>query len=149
MGLALADFMIECVPTALEEAISPCPLWPLYVDGASNLEGSGVGAILMGPDGYRSEHALCFPFPTTNNTIEYKALIFRLKLAVNLKVDKIPKDDNRRADELSKLASTKEMPSHITTYVEALETPKYINFDGFGCARLSINPSFLSCYTLH
>ncbi|GKV42235.1 hypothetical protein SLEP1_g49664 [Rubroshorea leprosula] len=58
----------------------------LYVDGASSNKGSGVGAILLGLDGYRSEHALKFNFDATNNMTEYEALLLGLQLAIELKV---------------------------------------------------------------
>ncbi|GKV44734.1 hypothetical protein SLEP1_g51893 [Rubroshorea leprosula] len=63
--------------------------WTLYVDGASSSKGSGAGALLIGPDGYRSEHALKFNFDSTNNMAEYKALLLGLQLALELKISAI------------------------------------------------------------
>ncbi|GKV33125.1 hypothetical protein SLEP1_g41667 [Rubroshorea leprosula] len=60
--------------------------WILYVDGASSNKGSGAGAILLGPDGYQSEHALKFNFDATNNMVKYEALLLSLQLATKLKV---------------------------------------------------------------
>ncbi|GKV13259.1 hypothetical protein SLEP1_g24299 [Rubroshorea leprosula] len=84
-GQALADFVVECtfdqknVDTEVEQ-------WTLYVDGASNSKGAGARAVLIGPEHFRSEHALKFNFEATNNMAEYEALLLELRLAVELKV---------------------------------------------------------------
>ncbi|GKU88859.1 hypothetical protein SLEP1_g3075 [Rubroshorea leprosula] len=66
---ALVDFIVECTPGDSIPTLEPND-WTLYVDGASNSKGSGAGALLIGPDGYRSEHALKFNFDATNNMAE-------------------------------------------------------------------------------
>ncbi|GKV17031.1 hypothetical protein SLEP1_g27587 [Rubroshorea leprosula] len=88
-GQAVADFLVECAPAAVKEKAPEHPCWVLYVDGAANIEGSGAGAVLLGPDGFKSEHALRFQFQTTNNAAEYEALIYGSKLASELKVQNI------------------------------------------------------------
>ncbi|GKV36367.1 hypothetical protein SLEP1_g44508 [Rubroshorea leprosula] len=85
---ALADFIVECTPcpsTSNPESNE----WTLYVDGASSSKGSGAGALLIGPEGYRSEHALKFNFDATNNIAEYEALLLGLQLALELKISAI------------------------------------------------------------
>ncbi|GKU89478.1 hypothetical protein SLEP1_g3610 [Rubroshorea leprosula] len=85
---ALADFIVECTPcpsTSNPESNE----WTLYVDGASSSKGSGAGAFLIGPEGYRSEHALKFNFDATNNMAEYEALLLGLQLALELKISTI------------------------------------------------------------
>ncbi|GKU99640.1 hypothetical protein SLEP1_g12455 [Rubroshorea leprosula] len=85
---ALVDFIVECTPC--HEISSPEPNdWTFYVDGASSSKGSGAGALLLGPDGYRSEHALKFNFDATNNMVEYEALLLDLQLALELKISAI------------------------------------------------------------
>ncbi|GKV12031.1 hypothetical protein SLEP1_g23237 [Rubroshorea leprosula] len=76
---ALADFIVECT-SAHFDSQSKLDSWILYVDGASSNKSSGVGAILLGPDGYRSEHALKFNFDAINNMAEYEALLLGLQL---------------------------------------------------------------------
>ncbi|GKV32843.1 hypothetical protein SLEP1_g41411 [Rubroshorea leprosula] len=170
-GQAVADFLVECISATKEEKAPEHPVWVLYVDGAANIEGSGAGAVLLGPDGFKSEHALRFKFQTTNNAVEYEALIYGLKLASELKVqsvqvfsdsqlivgqvngsceirdpqlgryasvvnrlksifvlfqiDKIPRADNHRADELSKLASSQDLNPQRLTIIEILDAPSY------------------------
>ncbi|GKV31526.1 hypothetical protein SLEP1_g40206 [Rubroshorea leprosula] len=85
---ALADFIVECTPGNSIPTLEPND-WTLYVDGASSSKGSGAGALLIGPDGYRSEHALKFNFDATNNMAEYEALLLGLQLALELKLSAI------------------------------------------------------------
>ncbi|GLT26650.1 hypothetical protein SLA2020_017010 [Shorea laevis] len=82
---ALADFIVECT-SAHPDPQPELNSWILYIDGASSNKGSGAGAILITPDGYRSEHALKFNFDATNNMAEYEALLLGLQLALELKV---------------------------------------------------------------
>ncbi|GKV04476.1 hypothetical protein SLEP1_g16631 [Rubroshorea leprosula] len=85
---ALADFIVECTPCPSTSNLEPND-WTLYVDGASSSKGSGAGALLIGPEGYRSEHALKFNFDATNNMAEYEALLLGLQLALELKISAI------------------------------------------------------------
>ncbi|GKV48101.1 hypothetical protein SLEP1_g54937 [Rubroshorea leprosula] len=85
---ALADFIVECTPGNSIPTPEPSE-WTLYIDGASSSKGSGAGALLISPDGYRSEHALKFNFDATNNMAEYEALLLCLQLALELKLSTI------------------------------------------------------------
>ena len=104
----LADFIMECtIPEEAElergEADNPGLLsnspeeridlpdgfWALYVDGSSNMSGTGTGLILVNPEGIIVEYALRFKFPTTNNGAEYEALIAGLRIAKELEVDRL------------------------------------------------------------
>ncbi|GKV18281.1 hypothetical protein SLEP1_g28686 [Rubroshorea leprosula] len=58
----------------------------VYVD---DIVGLGAGALLIGPDGYRSEHTLKFNFDATNNMAEYETLLLGLQLALKLKINAI------------------------------------------------------------
>ena len=51
------------------------PTWEVYVDGASNQKGSGVGLVLMSPEKVVIEKSLRLDFSTTNNEAEYEALL--------------------------------------------------------------------------
>ncbi|GKV48039.1 hypothetical protein SLEP1_g54877 [Rubroshorea leprosula] len=191
-GQAVADFLVECISAIKEEKAPEHPVWVLYVDGAANVERSGAGAVLLGPDGFKSEHALRFKFQTTNNAAEYEALIYGLKLASELKVqsiqvfsdsqlvvgqvngscdirdpqlsryasvvnrlkslfalfqiDKIPRADNHRVDELSKLASSQDVNPQRSMIVEVLDAPSYTDF-AVECQLLSTDPSTSSWTT--
>ena len=51
------------------------PTWEVYVDGASNQKGLGVGLVLMSPENVVIEKPLRLDFSTTNNEAEYEALL--------------------------------------------------------------------------
>ena len=51
------------------------PCWKVYVDGAANQKGSGVGLVLITPEGAIIEKSLRLGFSATNNEDEYKALL--------------------------------------------------------------------------
>ncbi|GKV29043.1 hypothetical protein SLEP1_g38016 [Rubroshorea leprosula] len=131
----------------------------LYVDGAANVEGLGAEAVLVGPDGFKSEHALRFKFQTTNNATEYEALIYGLKLASELKVQSIQVfSDSQlvmgqvndsceiRDPQLSRYASV-DLNLQRSTIVEVLDAPSYTDFI-VDCQLLSTNPSSSSWTTL-
>ncbi|XP_072094212.1 uncharacterized protein [Arachis hypogaea] len=72
----LADFVAELTQPSQEEKNSD---WNLFVDGASNPQGSGAGILLKGPEGINLEHSLRFSFKASNNQAEYEALIAGLR----------------------------------------------------------------------
>ena len=49
--------------------------WEVYVNGASNQKGSGVGLVLMSPEKVVIEKSLRLDFSATNNEAEYEALL--------------------------------------------------------------------------
>ena len=89
-GQILADLVAEFIEPSLEE-ISPTqnmdgksvgtislqepPVWKVYVDGAANQMGSGVGLVLISFEKLIIEKSLRLGFLTTNNEAEYEALL--------------------------------------------------------------------------
>ena len=51
------------------------PTWKLYIDEVANQRGSGVGIVIMSPEGITIEKSLMLGFSATNNEAEYKALL--------------------------------------------------------------------------
>ena len=47
----------------------------VYVDGAANQKGSGVGLVLISPENITIEKSLKIDFLATNNEAEYEALL--------------------------------------------------------------------------
>ncbi|XP_072056333.1 uncharacterized protein [Arachis hypogaea] len=68
----LADFVAEFTGSSPNEDTEN---WVLFVDGASNPQGSGAGILLQNPKGVIIEHSLRFSFKASNNQAEYEALI--------------------------------------------------------------------------
>ncbi|PKI78934.1 hypothetical protein CRG98_000668 [Punica granatum] len=59
--------------------------WKMYFDGAVNSVGSGVGAVLISPDGRHYPVAAKVDFSCTNNVAEYEACILNLQAAIDFK----------------------------------------------------------------
>ncbi|XP_050289752.1 uncharacterized protein LOC126727897 [Quercus robur] len=49
--------------------------WKAYIDGAVNQRGSGLGLVLLSPEGITIEKSLRLGFSATNNEAEYEALL--------------------------------------------------------------------------
>ena len=49
--------------------------WKVYVDGAANQKGSGVGLVLISPEKLIVEKSLRLGFLATNNEAEYESLL--------------------------------------------------------------------------
>ncbi|XP_019181624.1 PREDICTED: uncharacterized protein K02A2.6-like [Ipomoea nil] len=90
-GQALADFIVECTAReATEQARDEDEeWWTLSTDGASGPKGCGGGVVLITPEGFRAYYALRFAFKLSNNEAEYEALLGGLRLALNMRVEKL------------------------------------------------------------
>ena len=63
----------------LISAQCPSP-WKVYVDGAANQQGSGVGRVLISPENITIEKSLRLGFSATNNEIEYEVLLIGIAM---------------------------------------------------------------------
>ncbi|XP_073061699.1 uncharacterized protein [Primulina eburnea] len=70
---ALTDFLIEIIQPGEEE------VWIIFVDGASNLSGCGVGVVLIALSGEKIKLALKIDSRITNNEAEYEAVLAGLQ----------------------------------------------------------------------
>uniref|UniRef100_A0A1U7VRT7 Uncharacterized protein LOC104221278 n=1 Tax=Nicotiana sylvestris TaxID=4096 RepID=A0A1U7VRT7_NICSY len=64
-------------------------VWKIYFDGAVNIKGVGIRAILISPIGHHYPATTRLRFFCTNNTIEYEACIMGLKMAIDLDVHEL------------------------------------------------------------
>ncbi len=90
-GQVLADFVVEFtpvpgqeipnVPTCDRERIEDTSWWKIYVDGASNAKGVGIGVVIITPDGLVMEQSIRLDFKASNNEAEYEAVLTRLNSA--------------------------------------------------------------------
>jgi len=71
----LLDFINDLQHTLAENQ------WTLYFDGSSNPKGAGVGIVLEGPNDILIEKSLHLAFKTSNNQVEYEAILAGLSLA--------------------------------------------------------------------
>ena len=89
-GQILTDLVAEFTKTPLKERVEEQnmdvksvgaisvqePLsWRVYVDGATNHRGFGIGLVLISPKRITIEKSLRLDFSTTNNEAEYKVLL--------------------------------------------------------------------------
>nr|GEW80459.1 reverse transcriptase domain-containing protein [Tanacetum cinerariifolium] len=105
-----------------EEGELPEP-WILFMDESSCTDGFRAGLILTNPEGMEFTYALRFRFDATNNEAEYEALIAGLRIEADMirylekvkaltgsfrafSIKQIPRSENKKADALSKIAST-------------------------------------------
>jgi len=65
------------------------PKWKLFFDGAANVFGCGIGAVLVSPEGSHFHVAARLTFPYTNNVAEYEACILGVKIALDMGMRKL------------------------------------------------------------
>lgn len=61
----------------------------MYVDGASQALGFGIGLLLQSPTGEQLEQTIQLGFPASNNEAEYEAILFELNLTLALSASKL------------------------------------------------------------
>ncbi|XP_074337436.1 uncharacterized protein LOC141674625 [Apium graveolens] len=95
---ALADFMADFSPSQMTQAekelqhifsTTDVLPWILYTDGASTVNGTGMGLVLKSPQGDVLIYSVCCDFKTTNNETEYEALITGLTTTRDMKIKNI------------------------------------------------------------
>ena len=90
-GHALVDFVVEFtlgglggqsslsqVCSVIQSSAKP---WEVFVDGASNSRGFGLGIILISPEGVALESSVRLEFPAFKNKAEYEAFLAGLQMA--------------------------------------------------------------------
>ncbi|XP_059638536.1 uncharacterized protein LOC132280798 [Cornus florida] len=86
----IAEFTPEDGPEhAANEQEETESTWTLYVDGSVNARASGVGLVIISPNGEYIKYALSFGFKATNNEAEYEALLASLRMAKALEVERL------------------------------------------------------------
>nr|GEW56716.1 reverse transcriptase domain-containing protein [Tanacetum cinerariifolium] len=91
-GQILEKFLVEKPDNAPPEASmikTPQEPWTLFTDGSSCVDGAGVGLILTSPEGTEFIYALRFQFTTSNNEVEYEALIAGLRITTQMGVHNV------------------------------------------------------------
>lgn len=64
-------------------------MWTLYTDGASRKEGSEVGLIIQSSKGEEVTYVCRFDFNTSNNEVEYEALLEDLRLENKMEAERV------------------------------------------------------------
>ena len=63
--------------------------WVVHVDGSSTQHTGGIGVVLQSPEGSKLKHKIRLQYQTTNNEVEYEALLKRLELAKSVEARSI------------------------------------------------------------
>ncbi|KAK3003655.1 hypothetical protein RJ639_018697 [Escallonia herrerae] len=106
---ALSDFVVKCTvpedpPQLVLSEVSDS--WLLYVDGSSKVGSSEAELILISPEKFMIEYALCFDFQASNNEAEYEALLAGIsdsQLVVNHILGEYGAKDDRMAQYLQEV----------------------------------------------
>ncbi|VFQ69153.1 unnamed protein product [Cuscuta campestris] len=102
-GQVIADFIVECTARGKPEEDGTGQerkreLWEVHSDGSCTKDGSGGGAVLTSPEGFKAYHSFKFMFRATNNEAEYEALIGGIQIALFMKIKHIHlKSDSKLA----------------------------------------------------
>ncbi|XP_070056758.1 uncharacterized protein [Nicotiana tomentosiformis] len=72
-----------------EDIIEAYDGWRMFFDGAANLKGVGIGAVLVSKTGQHYPVSAKLRFPCTNNMEENEAFILGLRLAIDMNVQEL------------------------------------------------------------
>jgi ribonuclease HI len=86
---ALAEFMADWKEAQETTPVPEPEDWVMHFDGSKLLHGSGAGVTLKSPKGDELSYVLQIYFPTTNNIMEYEALLHGLCVAKEIGVQHI------------------------------------------------------------
>ncbi|KAK3022737.1 hypothetical protein RJ639_045602, partial [Escallonia herrerae] len=116
-------------PPQLLISKAPDP-WNLYVDGSSAVASSGVGIILISPEGFVVEYALRFGFQALNNEAEYEALLAGIRLVHALKVDSLSVHNDSQLVVNHVLGDYEARDEQMAQYLQLVKTSasKFKNF---------------------
>ena len=79
-GQIVANFIAEFTNDE-DKGAKESPLWSIHTDGSSNRQAGGASIVLLSPEGDTVECIVHLDFPTTNNEMEYEALVAGLDLS--------------------------------------------------------------------
>ena len=86
----IADFIAEFTPHHGDlDKENEAKSWVVPVDGSSTLYARGIGVVLKSLEGDKLNYAARLQYQTTNNEVEYKALLKRLELAKSLGAESV------------------------------------------------------------
>ena len=80
----LADFIAEWTEVQRPPAPIDQEYWTMYFDGSLIKKGAGAGLVFISPLGVHMRYMVRLHFPSSNNIIEYEALINGLRIAIEL-----------------------------------------------------------------
>jgi ribonuclease HI len=85
----LADFVSEWTEIQMPPLKEQPEHWIMYFNDTLNLEGVGVGVLLISPQGEQLKYVLQIHYKASNNDAQYEALIHGLRIAVSLGIKRL------------------------------------------------------------
>jgi ribonuclease HI len=85
----LADFIAEWTNTQLPPPQIQAKCWTLYFDGSVMKTGAGADLLFVSPLGEHMRYPVRLHFPASNNMAEYEALLYGLKIAIEIGVKRL------------------------------------------------------------
>ena len=87
---ALADYIAEFTPSYDDlSEVENSKKWIIHVDGSSTQHIGAIEVVLQSPEGDKLKHKFFLQYQTTNNEVEYKALLKGLELAKSVEAESI------------------------------------------------------------
>ena len=87
---ALADFIAEFTLNYDDlDEMENSKKWVVHVDGSFTQQAGGIRVVLQSPEGDKMKHKVCLQYQTTNNEVEYEALLKGLELAKSVEAKSI------------------------------------------------------------
>ncbi|XP_050890850.1 uncharacterized protein LOC127096308 [Lathyrus oleraceus] len=80
-------FIKDFTVSGFEAGPEPGSRWTLVFDGSSNARGHGIGVVITSPTGFHLPFTARLCFDCTNNMEEYKACIYGLEAAIDLRIN--------------------------------------------------------------
>ncbi|XP_030970256.1 uncharacterized protein LOC115990580 [Quercus lobata] len=135
---ALADFIAEFTPSYEDLGEGEYnKKWVVHVDGSSTLYAGGIEVVLQSPEGDKLKYKARLQYQTTNNEVEYEALLKGLELAKSVEANSIlvlgdSQEENVEADILAKEASANEAVDELDAvqYMPSIDLPEMLQIEG-------------------
>ena len=86
---ALADFIAEFTLSHNDSEVVEDKKWIIHMDGSSTQHAGGIEVVLQSPEGDKLTYKVRLQYQTTNNEVDYEALLKGLELPKSIEAESI------------------------------------------------------------